>query len=245
MTLNIYAVLLGLGASVGCWQIIHRIRHSERARWSTFLLLALLAALFGARTWYVIQMGLTSGQWLPFLAVWQGGLSWPGAVLGFVLAAAVFIIVIDAPSAVLFDLLLPLYVLLPVTALLGCWPVGCAYGLRLPEGAFFGLRTLDETGVVSERLPLQFLAVILLLGLTALLLYLQRKGRIVYGQLTSGYAAGLGLVLLLVTLLRADVQPRLGGLPIDAWAALTLILGGVIAWVFCGIKYGNKKEKQK
>ena len=100
--LNTYAVLLGLGASVGCWQIVRAIRSDERTRWSTFLLLVLLGVLLGARSWYVLQVELFSGQWLPFFALWAGGMYWPGAVLGFVLVTIAFIIAWDAPAAVIF-----------------------------------------------------------------------------------------------------------------------------------------------
>lgn len=243
MSLNTYAVLLGLGASVGCWQIVRAIRPSERTRWSTFLLLVLLGALLGARGWYVLQVGLLSGQWLPFFALWAGGMYWPGAVLGFVLVTVAFIIVWDAPAAVIFDLLLPLYVLLPVTAWLGCWAAGCAYGARLPEGSFFGLRTVDEAGVISDRFPLQFLAVLLLLGIVALMLYMQRRSYFLYGQLTAAFGASLSFVLLLVAFLRADVQPRWQGLPVDAWAAIALLLASVIVWFAAGSVYGKEKEE--
>jgi len=242
--LNIYAILLGLGASVGCWQIVRAIRLSERTRWSTFLLLVLLGTLLGARGWYVLQTALFSGQWLPFLSIWQGGLAWPGAVLGFVLVTAAFIIAWDAPAAVILDLLFPLYVLMPVTAWLGCWAAGCAYGPGMPEGSFFGLRTLDEAGVVSERFPLQFLAVLFLLGLIALLLYLHRHSFLQYGQLTAAFGASLSLILLLVAFLRADVQPRWQDIPVDAWAAIALLLASVIAWFAAGRLYGGKTEEK-
>ncbi len=243
MSFNIYAILLGLGASVGCWQIVRAIRPSERGRWSTFLLLVLCGALLGARGWYILQMAFFSGQWLPFFALWQGGLGWPGAVLGFVLVTAAFITSWGAPAAVIFDLLLPLYILLPAMAWLGCWATGCAYGRNMPEGSFFGLRTLDEAGVVSERFPLQFLAVLLLLGMVFLLLYLQRRSLLLYGQMTAAFVASLSLILLLVAFLRADIQPRWQGLPVDAWAAMTLLLASVIAWFVAGKKFGSKKAK--
>jgi prolipoprotein diacylglyceryltransferase len=238
--LNSYAILLGLGASVGSWQIVRDLRPSERGRWSRFLLLTLLGALIGARGWYVLQMGLFSGQWLFLFAIWQGGLYWPGAVLGFVLVAAAFVNAWEVPAAVIFDLLMPLYVLLPVTAWLGCWAAGCAYGRSMAEGSFFGLRTLDEAGAVSERFPLQFLAVLLLLGLTALLLYLQQRSLLLCGQLTAATGASLGLILLLLAFLRADVQPRWQGLPVDAWAALALLLASGIAWFVTGRVYGRE-----
>ena len=243
MSLNIYAILLGLGASVGCWQIVRTIRPSERTRWSTFLLLVLLGALLGARGWYVLQVGLFSGQWLPFFALWQGGFYWPGAVLGFVLVMVAFILAWNAPAAVIFDLLLPLYVLLPVTAWLGCWAAGCAYGVSLPDGSIVGLRTPDEAGVVSDRFPLQFLAVLLLLGLVALLLYLHRRSSFLYGQLTAAFGVSLSLVLLLLAFLRADVQPRWQGLPVDAWAALALLLGSGIAWFVGGRVFGQMDDE--
>jgi phosphatidylglycerol---prolipoprotein diacylglyceryl transferase len=245
VSFNIYAIMLGLGASVGCWQILRNIRPSERGRWSTFLLLVLLGALIGARAWYVLQTALLSAQWLPFFAIWQGGLGWLGAVLGFVLVTTIFVMAWEAPAAAIFDLLLPLYVLLPVMAWLGCWSEGCAYGARLPEDSFFGLRTLDEAGLVSERFPLQFLAVLLFLAIVSLILYLQHRSLFVFGQLTAAYGASLGFVLLLVAFLRADVQPRWQGLPVDVWEAIALLLVSVIAWFAAGVVYGKKKVEKE
>lgn len=232
--MNMYAVLLGLGASVGCWEVIRTVCPRERARWSTYLLLILLGALIGSRSWFVLQMAFYSGQTTPFFSIWQGGLNWPGAVLGGLLVMVAFILIWHLPPALTFDRMLPLFVLLPVTAWLGCWQMGCAYGQSLPSDSFWSLLILDEAGTLSERFPLQFLAVLLLLGLVLLLVFLQRRHLFLPGQLAAATGAGLSLDLLLVAFLRADLQPRWQGLPVEAWAALVLLLVCVAAWFWAG-----------
>jgi hypothetical protein len=93
----------------------------------------------------------------------------------------------------------------------------------------------DEAGVFAERFPLQFLAVLLLLAFVITLLILQRQHVFLPGQLAAACAAGLGLALLLMALLRDDPQPRWQGLPLDAWAALVLVLVCAAAWLAAGL----------
>jgi prolipoprotein diacylglyceryltransferase len=225
---------LGLGASLGCWQALRAANERERPLWSTFLLLVLAGALLGSRAWFVLQLSFTSTQAVPFFSFWQGGLSWPGAVLGGLAVWGALSLMWRMPPGLTADRLLPLLVLLPAAAWLGCWQAGCAYGRELPAGSFWGLGMRDEAGAYSERFPLQFLAVLLVLALVITLLVLQRRHLFLPGQLAATFGTGLGLDLLLVAFLRADPQPRWQGWPVDAWAALALAVACAAAWFAAG-----------
>ncbi len=235
MTSNLYAVMLGLGASLSCWQVLRQFPPRERPLWSTLLLLVLTGALVGGRAWHVLLMAVYANQSIPFFAFWQGGLGWPGALAGGVAVWIGLVLAWRLPLSLSADRMLPLLVLLPATAWLGCWQAGCAYGRTLPGGSLWGLRMRDEAGVFAERFPLQFLAVLLLLAFVIILLILQRRHVFLPGQLAAACAAGLGLALLLMALLRDDPQPRWQGLPLDAWAALVLVLVCAAAWLAAGL----------
>jgi prolipoprotein diacylglyceryltransferase len=234
MLLNSYALLLGVGASLGCWQVVRSVPEGERPRWSTGLLIVLVSALAGSRVWFVLQAFFTARQTLPFFSFWQGGLSWPGAVLGGLAGGTILVRAWRMPAGLLADRMLPLMVLLPAAAWLGCWQAGCAYGRRLPPESIWGLLLRDETGLLSARFPLQFLAVLLLLGFAIGLMIWQGRLGFLPGQLSAAYGMGLGLDLLLVAGLRADAQPAWQSWPVDGWAALGLVLGCGLAWFIAG-----------
>ena len=235
--------MLGLGAALGCWQVLRQFPPPERPLWSTLLLLVLTGALVGGRAWHVLVMAVYANQSIPFFAFWQGGLGWPGALAGGLVVWAGLVVARRLPLSLSADRMLPLFVLMPVSAWLGCWQAGCAYGRMLPDGSLWGLRMRDEAGVFAERFPLQFLAVLLLLAFVIALLILQRRHVFLPGQLAAACAAGLGLALLLMAFLRDDPQPRWQGLPLDAWAALVLALGSVIAWFVGGQVYGQMGDE--
>ena len=235
MSWNGYAVILGLGAALGCWQVLRQFSPREQPRWSTLLLLSLTGSLVGARAWHVLIMAVVANQSIPFFAFWQGGLGWPGALAGGLAVWAGLVVAWRLPLSLSADRMLPLFALMPVSAWLGCWQAGCAYGRMLPDGSLWGLRMQDEAGVFAERFPLQFLAVLLLLAFVIVLLILQRWHVFLPGQLASAFGSGLGLSLLLVAFLRADPQPRWQSLPLDAWAALVLVLACAAAWLAAGL----------
>lgn len=227
--MNHYAVLVGLGAALGIWQVMQSALpalEAKRARQGSALL---LSALLGARLGYVLlHLSYYRQHGWEALQIWLGGLYWPGAVAGALLALAVIARAGNERLTVLADGLTPLLPPLTILIWLACWTAGCAYGATA-EGAWWGLPAVDETGVVARRLPLQALAALslaLLYGALELLLHSARQG--IRASLTL---LALMMHTFLFSLLRVDSTLRWGGLRLDSWAALVFALTALVGWL--------------
>ena len=234
ISVTIFSILLALGSVLALlWVSLDAPGKEMRIRVNAAVG-ALGGALIGARIAYV------SMSWEYFqehvaeiFQLWLGGLSWPGALAGALLAVGIIALLRGIPLSRLMDNLLPIPAILAVTTWLGCWLTGCGYG----PVADFGLPSQDEWGIWQRRIPVQLIAailtVILFWGIEAY--RRQRKG------LTTGLAAclglgGLSLVLLLASFLRVDAYPQYHAIRLETWAALTFLGISILAGILVTIR---------
>jgi prolipoprotein diacylglyceryltransferase len=227
-----FSLLVGLGIGVGLWQIARQSPAGTALHWLSAAGVALLTGLAGARLFYVLlhwHYYAVSG--LEALFIWQGGLAWPGAVLGFSLAVIMIALVNHKPASWVADGLV-LTLLPPVggSIWLACWAGGCAYGAQLLPGAWWGIPAPDESGLVALRAPIQPVAALSLL-LYLWLLETRLPAGIFLPGIKSGLA-GLGLALNILVASLAWVEPTLrwGELRVDTWCALGLA-GVSLVWL--------------
>jgi phosphatidylglycerol:prolipoprotein diacylglycerol transferase len=226
--LNLDSLLLGLSAALGlawaAWlspagQELRRVDHG---------LWVLAASLVGGRVGYVaFNWGYYRQQPWQIPAVYLGGLSWPGALCGGLLALALLARLTRQSFGQLADALLPLLAGLSCGAWLACWLNGCAYGPL--TSAFWGLPARDEWGSLERRWPTQLLGALLALSWVGLLIW--ARGRFT-GLSRPGCTAALGLLGLAIQLgglafLRADPLPGWCQVRLDAWAAAGLGLAAL------------------
>ena len=188
----------------------------------------LLGGLIGSRVGYV------AASWLYFqdhllesLQFYRGGLAWPWALTGGLLALAAFAAFNHVPLAELADAMLPLLATLSVSAWLGCWMAGCAYGIT--SEAWWSLPSPDEWGVVANRWPVQILAAILTVGLFALVEHLAGAAELKPGYRAILSVLGLSLILLATAWLRVDPALSWNGMRLEAWAALAYSLLALVS----------------
>lgn len=240
LSIKAFALLLALGCAGGLFQVTRSAKRSlVQSRFNAglaTLVTSLLAAraVYAGVNWPYFQTHLAE---IP--AVWQGGLSWPGALLGGLLGLLLASLWQQQSFMASADDLLPLLFSLSLVSWLGCWLEGCAYGPL--SQAWWALPALDEWGQISRRLPLQLAGALISLALYWSSAQLQRQP----GKRRPGLVAGLGLAalslwLLLASLLRADPAPTWHGLRLDAWAAFGfLLLAGMGLGVIGVQKYGK------
>jgi phosphatidylglycerol:prolipoprotein diacylglycerol transferase len=176
-----YSVVLGLGLVVSLGFTAWLAQDKSRPGWLDGLLLSLLAGVAGGRFGYVL------GQWEYFRErpaeigdIWQGGLSYHGALLAGLLALALWCRWRKRPFYQDAALFAPALALLHVFAWLGCWLEGCAYGREVVLDGSLWLRWLatdlpDSFGVFGLRYRTQMGGMVL-----SLLLFLSvwwRYGR--------------------------------------------------------------------
>ncbi len=165
-----FSLWLGIGASLGLWRIARSVPKRQSSVWVNAGLFVLFAALLGARTSYaLVNWTYFSTHLIEIPMLWIGGLTWPGAVLGMLLALAYLSTQNRTTRSRsgsfgwLGDRLYPLLPPIAITAWLGCWQSGVAYGASLPLNTWWGVPAIDESGLYSPRWPVQLLAALSLL----------------------------------------------------------------------------------
>ncbi len=227
-----FSFWIGLGASLGLWRVSQGVRRPQVNDRLNAALLTLAGSLIGARLFFVlVHIAYFSAHPLEALAFWQGGLSWPGAVLGAAGAAVALSFWQDIPLPQALDQLAPLAPPLALTAWLGCWQAGCGYGPQVAAGSFLALPGRDESGLVTLRLPVQLLAALSLLTYYA---WLELKAKLApaSGQKASLIALGLALNLLFFSFIQADPALYWSGLRLNTWAALIFTLCALAATLY-------------
>ena len=220
--MNIYAVLTGLGAALGLWRASRAAPERSREHVINGGLFFLLGCLLGARLAYcLLHSTYFSNHPEEGIQFWQGGLFWPGAALGGSLVILILSRSWRIPLAGLVEEMTPILPPLAIAAWLGCWQTGTAYGPSAPEGAWWGLPCRDESGDLLLRFPLQMAAsLLLLLFITVMELITQKwKTKGITGPATILI---LSVVLLAISLIRADPGLQWAGLNIDTWSSLLL-----------------------
>ena len=228
----VFSLLLGLGAGLGLAWAAGRAKPRQVSGVLDAGFAGLLGALLGGRLVYVAV------HWAYFAAhlgeipqVQLGGLAWPGAMLGGGLALLLVARLTQVPFGRLLEALIPLATVLAVCIWLACWLEGIAYGPAVD--AWWALPARDEWGVLTRRFPVQLLGAALTLGLAWLVDrpsgrarggLLQGLDHFLPGHTALLWVVGFSLILLALTLLRADPAPTWLGLRLDAWAALALLI---------------------
>ena len=212
---------------MGLWSTAVKAGPRQAARVLDAALLTLLGGLVGARIVFVLlEMGYFHDHLAEVFMLWQGGLSWMGAVAGGLLALIVLALVQHRSLARLADQVAPLVLPLTLTAWLGCWMAGIAYGASVP----WGLPMVDESGSIARRVPVQLLAALSLLIYGAWLE--RRRTRLERSGVRATLAGmGLSLNLLIFSLLRADPAPHWLGQRLDFWVALALLVVCSASWL--------------
>ncbi len=228
--MNGFSLLVGIAASLALWEIASRDPESQALARVKAGLAVLALSLVGARISYVLYFPrYFNNDLLRMLRFWDGGVAWPGALIGALLGLLLAALVWRKPFGMVADAVLPLFPIVSAAAWMGCWQAGCFYGIEMPFPDGWGINVQDPTGAIAHRMPLQPAAAALVLILFYWL------GSISLPAETSGLRAGVGFFLLgsvlrLFSNWRADPLPLWQGLHTEQLVSTGLIaLGGLIA----------------
>ncbi len=235
-----FAFLIGCGASLGLAWAVARAGTSRTSSILNAGLFSLGCAYIGGRLAHLVVYRVFFGS--NPQAVFQvplGGFAWPGALMGGILGLGLYALITRQNFGRLADGLLPLLVTLPISAWLGCWLVGCAYGPTVE--AWWGVMARDEWGVVLRRWPVQPVGALLCL------LVLWAIDHLPIERLPDGATFGLGvlgltMVNFFMSLLRADPSPLANGLRLETWFALIFGTAALLALVALVLLPRRSKE---
>jgi prolipoprotein diacylglyceryltransferase len=218
---NPFTLIIAGGAVLGLVQVARHAGREEMLAWMDAAALTMLAALIGARLYFVLlYFDYYRTHPLEIHQVWLGGLDWPGAVAGGVLAIFGIAFVRALPLGHTADRLAQAAPPLAMAAWLGCWWAGCGYGF---PSAFLGVPVVAEDGSSAVRFPVQLLAALSLLCYYAWL-EIGSARPLPPGARAGWIGLGLAVNLLLFSFLRADPAPLWSGQRPDTWAALVMLI---------------------
>jgi prolipoprotein diacylglyceryltransferase len=237
---NWYAFLVGAGASLAIWRVVGAQKKKD-LQWVVAGLWLLVGAWLGARLTYFIWQpaALVDSGWQS-LGLREGGMVWPGAVVG----AWVTIFVLALAKRVHWQLVADrLMVMLPPLAIMS-WLAGWFSGSGLGpimQAAWWVPRTVDDSFQQLPRFPLQWVA-----ATSLFLLYILLEPRFPKNK-TGSQAALIWLIFSIHTLifsfLRADQRPEYSGIYWDIWFGFMCLLWAI---VFLWLVFGRKtKEKSQ
>ena len=227
-----FSLLIGAGATLGVGWVALQAAEKDRLPYVNAGLWALLGALVGGRIAYMAVNWVYFRQnWIEGFQVYQGGLSWPGALAGGLVIVLLYARRLHKPTGELLWTLFPLLTSMLVFICLACWVDGCAYG-RLAV-SYLGLPAPDELGHQSLRFPAQLIG-----ALSAVLWFIaiDTQTERFSSQALTGWVSifGVAVILLVLELLRADPTIYVYGTRLGVWTASgfgTLALVGIlVSW---------------
>ena len=224
--INIFisSLILAVGAAAGLASLAWSASDDARSTNMNSGIWALVGSLIGGRVLYVaLHWPYFQNNLVEAIQVYRGGLSWAGALIGGIAVTLLLSKISQRPFGELADMLIPLVFGISISAWLGCWLTGCAYGQ--PAEAWWALPAMDEWGVIAGRVPVQLIAILLTSGVFWLT-SLRREKPNIPGTTAGRFLLGVSITYFLLTYLRADPIPIWAGLRWDAWAALSFSVIG-------------------
>lgn len=235
-SLQTYPFLLNLGFLLTLAWLYGRAPADQRGAWVDTGLAGAVGALVGARLVYVVVNFGYFGQYpLEMVAVWQGGLAWPGAVMGGALAVGWWARRANVLWPAWVDALAWPLAWLGGLGWLGCLGAGCAYGAEVAPGAlptWLMFDIPDVYGLIVPRWPTALLGVVWS-ALSAFLLWgvMQTAApRWQAGALGLYALSQVALGLFLLSFLRGDPSATYAGLRLDTLGSAAVLLA--VTWVW-------------
>lgn len=235
LTFNAYGLMIALGVMAAVLLSSKRLeaRGGNPEAISSIALVAVPAGLVGARLYHVLtDWQRFRGNWGDVYKVWEGGLGIPGGMaLGIV--AGIWVAKrkgLDVPT--LLDVVAPALPLAQAIGRVGNWfnqeivggPTDLPWALEIDEAnrpaEFLNEPTFHPTFLYEALWNL---------ALVAVLLRVDRSGKLKRGRLIWLYVFGYGLGRLWIEAIRSDEASIVLGLRVNIWLSLALIISGGIA----------------
>jgi phosphatidylglycerol---prolipoprotein diacylglyceryl transferase len=150
--------------------------------------ISIIAGCIGGRVLEVLSEPTTYPHWQDWFALWQGGFSVLGSILGIVLIVPLYLKKINVPIIPFFDLISIYAPLLQSIARLGCFTAGCCYGI--PTTTIFGVQYTNITTLAPYNItihPTQLYSAALLFCIFLFMFYIGQHILTKKGQLFATY----------------------------------------------------------
>ncbi|HEY3331102.1 MAG TPA: prolipoprotein diacylglyceryl transferase [Capsulimonadaceae bacterium] len=214
--IHTYGVLLLVGFVLSLWRAVIVARRKGESPVSAQDVLdvsvwMLLSGIFFARlTFVLLDLKLHPYTLLEVFAIWNGGITFDGALFGGLLAITIFSTLRKLPLLSLLDLLSPPSVIGYAIGRVGCFFNGCCYGAptALPWGVNFPMPG-SVSGHTLPSHPVQLYSTITSFILFGLLSMRQKRSDLRSGDIFSWYLIGSGIERFIMEYFRSGVTSDL------------------------------------
>ncbi len=204
------------------------------------LFFGVVGVILGGRLGYVLfyKPGYYAAHPLEILAVWQGGMSFHGGMLGVIVAQWWYARSRGRPFWQVMDLVAPCVPLGLAAGRVGNFINGELWGRvadpSLPWGMVF-----PQSGSPLPRHPSQVYQFLLEGVLLFVLLWLYARKPRASGQVAAVFLGGYGVMRFIAEYFRepdAHLGLLAGGLSMGQWLCVPMVLGGIALWSWAGRK---------
>jgi phosphatidylglycerol:prolipoprotein diacylglycerol transferase len=232
-----YTAVMALGIVVGIGLIRWSSRRSHVPDWFDALLVVILAGLVGGRIGFVLsRWDYFQERLAEAWQIWQGGLSYHGALLAGILALLGWAAMRKRSFRTYAVLFAPAFVAVTVFGWTACLLEGCAYGQETIL-SLVSADLPDEFGVYAVRYQTQLTGILLTLAAFLFILMVQKRRPPNY-VFWLGLAA-VSLVQLPSSLLRGDEILAVGRLRLDTLLNALLVIISLLL-----LQYERRASKQ-
>ena len=241
-TLHTYTFLVDLGIAAGLGWLYRRAPAGRPARWLDAGLAVAVGGFIGARLLYaVVNASYYFGHMGEIFQIWQGGLAWPGALLGGLAGAWLYGARASRkreplPLASLLDALALPIALLALLSWGGCLASSCAYGREVAAGqlpAWMTMNAPDIYGLAAPRWPTQALGAAWGLIALGLVWGVAERNRRWPAGARGAYALSLiALGAFFLGFTRGDPMPLLNGFRLDVIGSALILVSASAAWAW-------------
>jgi phosphatidylglycerol:prolipoprotein diacylglycerol transferase len=190
-----YGVMLFIAFIAGIWHAVDSARRrpqegiSAEQTMDVSIWMIISGILFARLAFVVLDPNPAQYNWRNVLAVWNGGISFDGALFGALLAMGIFCATRKIPFLMMADRCAAPAMIGYAIGRVGCLLNGCCYGAptSLPWGIKFQEQAGPFTYWTPPSHPTQLYATLISLVWYALLTWRERHGRAYVGELTCWY----------------------------------------------------------
>jgi prolipoprotein diacylglyceryltransferase len=224
-----YALILSLSAVAGLAITIWLFREEKILLLDTGIAV-LAVSLLGARSGYIIQnYSYFIENLIKIPQFWLGGLSWPGGLLGSVVALTAIHLIWKEPLGEMADRLLPLFGMMVVAVWLTGWGAGIGYGPV--TDSWIGIPVRDQVGLLTWRWPLPILGALISAGWVVGAILFPLKKNHNAGSRALIAVIGVTGINFICSIFRVDPAPIFLGLRWESWFSVLFVVAGIIGLI--------------
>lgn len=240
-----YGLFIALGIIISVIAIRYDKRFKQlhlEAIYLDIIMISIIAGCIGGRLLEVISEPDLYPHWYDWFALWEGGFSILGCIIGIITIVPFYLKKIHVPIIPLFDLVAIYAPLCQSIARLGCFTAGCCYGI--PSHTIFAIvynnpNTLATCGIPIH--PTQLYSSAILFSIFIFMYFIAQHRYTKNGQLFTMYLSLAALERFFVDFWRAD-RIMIGNILSFHQLVALCIIAALVIFQYTLTKINNKKQ---